>query len=71
MTNRNMIKTAEKAAEQFTKNKHLSCYDLSIDDLCELFVMSRQDVINAITTAFNYGFVLGTRARQNKRISTL
>lgn len=71
MSKRNMIQTAEKARGQLTKNKHLSCYDLSIDEISELYIMSRKEAIKAITTAFNYGFVLGTRARQKERIQAL
>ena len=71
MAKRNMIKTAKLIEEEYTKNKYLSAYDLDIDEICELIKICKEDQFNAIRTAFNYGFVLGGRAVNNKRVPIL
>ena len=66
MAKRNMEQTVKK-----TVGKIPTVYDISIEEICELTKLYQTDKFNAITTAFRYGFALGARARDNKRVSVL
>ncbi len=64
MAKRNMEQTAKK-----TVGKIPTAYDISVDELYRLII--DKDRYNAIVTAFRYGFALGTRARDKKRVGCL
>lgn len=60
---RDMIQTASKMNGQFIEKKGLNRYELSFDEITMLRNMIQDDkTIEAIITAFKYGFVLGHRA---------
>ena len=71
MAYRNMIETAQRIKGLWSQYKYLSCYDLSLDEAIELYDISKTDAVKAISIAFNYGFVLGTRANAKGRVSVL
>ena len=71
MAKRNMKQTSEKKKGLDTKYKYLSAYDLSFDEVCELLGICSENCFKAVTMAFDYGFVLGTRAREKKRVPVL
>ena len=71
MGKRNLVKLAEKIKEQHMKNKYLSCYDLNLDELCELTKLAREDPSKAVIVAFDAGMVIGSRAREKNRIPVL
>lgn len=60
---RDMISTAAKA-----KNAIPDHYQLTVPELCELFSILGDDTRDgrwdALTTAFDYGFILGARAQK-------
>lgn len=64
MAKRNMEQTAKK-----TVGKIPTAYDISFDELYRLMIDENR--YNAITTAFSYGFALGTRAKDKERVVTL
>ena len=69
MAYRNMKQTAEQVKELMLTTKYLQHYALNIDELCELKRMCIDGKsIDAILTAFDYGFMLGARANERKRI---
>lgn len=66
---RNMKQTAKKA-HVFKLNSKLDGYDLRFDEGVELKNMIQEGKIyEAITIAFNYGFVLGNRATASGKIT--
>lgn len=72
MAKRNMKQAAQDIEEQFRNSKYLSYYSLSLDELSELYRMCiEQREMDAITTAFNYGFLLGIRANKKQRIQVI
>lgn len=69
MAYRNMKETAKQVKELMLTTKYLQHYALNIDELCELKRMCIDGKsIDAIITAFDYGFMLGARANERKRI---
>lgn len=71
MGKRDLMQIAEKLKGQYAKNKYLSCYDLSLEELCELTRLAMADPTQAVITAFSAGMVIGGRARQKKRLPVL
>ena len=71
MGKRDIMQIAEKLKGQYPKNKYLSCYDLSLDELCSLTEIAQADPVKAIIVAFNAGMVIGGRARQKKRLPVM
>ena len=71
MAKRNMIQTVNKAKETWHTEKYLTCYDLSMDEINELVELAKHNIVKAICTGFDYGFILGVRATNKKRISDL
>ena len=71
MAKRDIMKTADKLRGQYGKSKYLSCYDLSLDELCSLTDLAIADPAQAVITAFAAGMVIGGRARQKNRLPVL
>lgn len=68
MGKRNMEKIAEKVSKLMLTTKYLSAYSMDIDEMCKLHEMCLSDKdIEACSLAFDYGFAMGTRAREKQR----
>lgn len=59
---RDMIKTAEQI-----KGKVPAQYDMTVLEFQQLHEMLQKDEFKALSMAFEYGFVLGTRAERANR----
>lgn len=71
MSKRDLIKLAEELQGQHSKNKYLSCYDLSMDEMNSLYELSLKNPVKALTIAFEAGIVVGGRARGKNRFPAL
>ena len=60
----------QKATAQ-KKEKIPYAYDLSLEELTTLYVESKIDVIHALSMAYTFGFIRGTRAKGKKRVPIL
>ena len=74
MAYRNMEQITERVNDLFLngKKKYLTCYSMNIDEFTHLYNMCRTGRgVDALIIAFNYGFALGTRARERDRVPVL
>ncbi len=70
MAKRNIIQTAEKLV-QCGKHDYLTAYSLSVEEIEEFLEMYTKNKIDTIVKIFQYGFVLGVRARSRNRCPDL
>ena len=62
----NIEKTVSKAEGRIPNS-----YDLTMEELYQLYSMSKKGLFYAIIKAFDLGFIRGTRAKGKGRVSVL
>lgn len=60
-----------KKAVSKKRDKIPSTYSLGFYEMTDLYHMSKEDIFEALLTAYELGFIRGTRARDRKKVPVL